>query len=249
MYENPELIDTNRKLKLIFEGGVKGLKIGILFSGGKDSLVLLDLCRNYRDKFSLIWIDTGYAFPHISEHIRKCAKGYELRIIKHDPISRWFRDGLPTSVLPMDNWSGATSAPKFPKLQPWKVCCSRRIDDNIGLLSSYGFNVLLSGQRQADAHGSLEHQILPNMMVYAPLWAWSDTNIASHVKEHSLELPEHCDSGDTSLECAICPAQMSQNRAALIKTKQPTLWPQVKALVNVTTEAALTELSAIRETM
>lgn len=243
------MAETQEKLRLIFEGGVKDLRVAVLFSGGKDSMALLDLCRPYRDKLSLVWIDTGYAFPHIEEHVRKNAQGFELRVIKHDPVSRWFRDGLPSSIIPIDHWKGATSTPLAPRVQPWKVCCAGRIDDNLDLLASYGFNVLLSGQREDDAIGNFESQTLSGLMIYAPLWRWPEADVLAYLKDHSLELAQHADGCDTSMECMICPAQMTKNRAALIKANYPHLWEQVSALVNETLKAVDGEASAIKEAL
>ena len=48
----------------------------LAFSGGKDSLVCLDLCRDYRDKLTLVWVNTGAMFPHMVDFVRKAAEGF-----------------------------------------------------------------------------------------------------------------------------------------------------------------------------
>ena len=49
-------------------------KAVLSFSGGKDSLACLHLCRPYRDKLTVAWVNTGAAFPHIVEFVRKAVK-------------------------------------------------------------------------------------------------------------------------------------------------------------------------------
>ena len=44
-------------------------KIALMFSGGRDSLACLELYRDYLDKMTLIWVNTGANFPEIEDYI------------------------------------------------------------------------------------------------------------------------------------------------------------------------------------
>ena len=77
----------------------------LAFSGGKDSLVCLDLCRDYRDKLTVVWVNTGAAFPHMVEFVRKAAEGYSLIELHSDQAAWHAQHGLPAEIVP-----GANSA-------------------------------------------------------------------------------------------------------------------------------------------
>ena len=51
-------------------------KAVLAFSGGKDSLVCLHLCRDYRDKIDVCWVNTGAMLPHMAAFIRKATEGF-----------------------------------------------------------------------------------------------------------------------------------------------------------------------------
>ena len=38
-------------------------KIALQFSGGKDSLAVLYLCKEWWNKITVVWLNTGSAFP------------------------------------------------------------------------------------------------------------------------------------------------------------------------------------------
>ena len=44
-------------------------KAVLAFSGGKDSLVCLDICRAYRDQLTVVWVNTGAMFPHMRDFV------------------------------------------------------------------------------------------------------------------------------------------------------------------------------------
>ena len=54
----------------------------VCFSGGKDSLVCLDLCHNAWDNFKVIYIEiTGNTHPKCTKYVRKVANEYNAELI------------------------------------------------------------------------------------------------------------------------------------------------------------------------
>jgi phosphoadenosine phosphosulfate reductase len=219
---------TEQYLRRVF--GDESLHIALAFSGGKDSIVLLDLCRPYREKMTVVWVDTGFAFPHIREHILAATRGFRFCVIKHDVVARWFKEGLPTELLPIDHWNGASTKPKSPRLQSWKSCCWQRIAGNADLLVAKGFNCLLTGQRKGDGHTAAKFQQVGRLFIPAPLWDWGDIHIQEYLKFRDLKLADHADKASSSMECWICPAALTKNRINFIKAFYPDNWLQVQEL-------------------
>lgn len=70
------------------------------FSGGKDSLVVLHLCREYRDRIDVCWVNTGSMFPHMREFVRKAAEGFNFVELRTDVEAWREKYGEPADVVP-----------------------------------------------------------------------------------------------------------------------------------------------------
>ena len=73
-------------------------KAFVSFSGGKDSTVLLDLCRVIDPNIKAVFFNTGMEFPDIIRHVRELQdKGYNIDIVR--PAARpqeiWQEHGFP----------------------------------------------------------------------------------------------------------------------------------------------------------
>ncbi len=73
------------------------------FSGGKDSLVCLDLCRGYRDKQEVVWVNTGAMFPHMVEFVRNVTEGFNFVELQSDQHGWLEQQGLPADLVPVAN--------------------------------------------------------------------------------------------------------------------------------------------------
>lgn len=73
-------------------------KAFVSFSGGKDSSVLLDLCRKIKPDIKAAFFNTGMEFPDIIRHIRQLKEqGYDIEFInaKKKPAEIWSQYGFP----------------------------------------------------------------------------------------------------------------------------------------------------------
>lgn len=73
-------------------------KAFVSFSGGKDSSVLLDLCRLINPDIKAVFFNTGMEFPDIVRHIRELkGNGYNIQIVnpKLKPNEIWEKYGFP----------------------------------------------------------------------------------------------------------------------------------------------------------
>ncbi len=69
-------------------------KAVLSFSGGKDSLVCLDLCRDYRDKLTVAWVNTGAMFPHMREFVYRAVEGFNFVELESDQPGWLDQQGL-----------------------------------------------------------------------------------------------------------------------------------------------------------
>lgn len=214
-------------------------KIALSYSGGKDSSVLLDLCRPYKDRFTVVWVNTGYAFPHIQKHVVETTQDFSFQEIAHDLKPVWEQHGLPTHILPLDHAPMVSAKAKTPYLQNWVACCLRRMESVVKALEPQGFDILLTGQRATDASPSVPLRQVMNagaITMVAPLWEWSDEEILDYISQRNISLPASATIDDTSMECTICPAQI-EKRIDFIKEHYPeylpTIGENVRAVMDV----------------
>lgn len=184
-------------------------RVYLSFSGGKDSIVLADLCKPWRDQVTLVWANTGIMWPHMVEFIRGYAGLFKLLegSPKQDFRAFWGEHGLPADVVPIDNAVGR----RWPRLQSWTTCCwAMRTQPLLDSLKSDGATAILHGQREADKSFCTSHDSMwgypDGLEVAGPIWDWEDRDVMGYVARHRLALPGQYRSASSSLECAICPA-------------------------------------------
>ena len=87
-------------IKIINSVFKKYKRAAIAFSGGSDSIVLLDIIyRKTKHRPPLIFSDSLMEFPSTITHIKKIAKKYDAQLFtakpKRKPIEQWHKSGWP----------------------------------------------------------------------------------------------------------------------------------------------------------
>ncbi|MBN9075021.1 MAG: hypothetical protein BGN87_11545 [Rhizobiales bacterium 65-79] len=202
----------------------------LAFSGGKDGAVLTRLCEPYAGRFKLIWTNTGLNFPHVEAFIREAGARYGLIELKSNVAADWRENGLPAEALTVANALG-DGCHTEPKLQAWVGCCARNLAGPIReFLCHHGGPItLLHGQRREDKApglGMSAMSVPDHVHVEAPLAEWTNVDIFDFVAAEEVPLPEHYGEGVIdSLDCRVCPAQLSLPHAprmvAYMKDRYP----------------------------
>ncbi len=208
---------------------------GVLaFSGGPESLVCLHLCRAYRDKLDVCWVNTGAMFPHMWEFIYKAVEGFNFVEIKSDQAGWIEQQGFPSDMGPVVNsiWrdSGVPDPPRT-LLQPWTTCCSKlRGLPILEHLARSGATLYIHGQRRSDGGGfAITSGPDAKVEIARPIWGWSENDVMEYIGEHGIELPEQYALGVTgSLECWICTARAGGRDPPLRGRVSPVLSPHEK---------------------
>ncbi|MBW2664095.1 MAG: phosphoadenosine phosphosulfate reductase family protein, partial [Deltaproteobacteria bacterium] len=75
------------------------------FSGGKDSLAILNLCKSHLDRILVVHLDTGAGLPHMDDFIREAVDrvGGTLRIIRPEmpQVDSIRMFGSPVDIAPL----------------------------------------------------------------------------------------------------------------------------------------------------
>lgn len=223
-------------------------RVHLSFSGGKDSIVLADLCKPWRVQVTLIWSNTGIMWPHMVQFVRAYASQFRLieASPKQDFRAFWGEHGLPADVVPIENALGR----RWPRLQSWTTCCwAMRTQPVLETLITECATAALHGQRLADGPLVQTHSGMwgppAGIEVVGPLWDWSDDDVMTYIEENRLRLPEQYRASSSSLECAICPAHPGVGDELIAAGLSPTLARCARNLGDIVRAAASGALAKI----
>jgi len=193
----------------------------VLFSGGKDSLVCLDLAyRCWKDSFKVVYIEvTGNTHPKCNRYVYKVVNEYGLELI-HLKYDRDFFDVLVELGYPSILWSKSR----------W---CLQRFKDRPMLRFSRNnvVNLTVGGIKQEDSHKrkkwiskhaingvvfSVQKRYYGRVQVY-PVYDWNNEDIWNYIIENNLPLNPLYNKISGAGNCVICPAMRKDEFIAIMQ--------------------------------
>ncbi len=203
------------------------------FSGGKDSLACLYLCRPWWDRITVLWVNAGNPYPETVEQMAQIkALVPHFAEVRGDQPAWIAAMGLPVDVVPiMHGTMGRLAGSTEPlRLQSTFDCCAH----NLWLpmreaMRQMGATVAIRGQKQCDEFkGQLrDGDVFEGITYRHPLDAWSDADVMAYLHAQGVELPPQYARGvNTSFDCMDCTGYASHNavRWAQMAETHPDLW-------------------------
>lgn len=223
----------------------------LLFSGGKESVVLAHMLRSYRQKFDLVWVNTGAMFPHMVEFVRSFREDFNFVELKSDQAARFRACGLPARIIPIFNTPAGLATQREPRdrlvLCDWTGCCfDLRVRPALEYARAQGINLLVHGQRHEDGvSGCFGAQ---GAETFAPIWDWSAEQVDAYIARHNLRLPEQYAAGyRDSGECWSCTATLDPARFRWMWKRYPELMAQLKPTLAAVCGCVVDEWERARE--
>jgi phosphoadenosine phosphosulfate reductase len=196
------------------------LPLTVSFSGGKDSLVCLQLANKIPDiDFKIIFVNTSLEFPETIQYIED--------VIKQMNLSEQFcRKDIPEEKF----W---TAVKKFgPPGKDYRYCCkilkigpvNDLIEECIGKKT-----LSLVGQRAYESISRSESKALwsnpwiPNQLNFSPIQKWTALHIWLYIFKEKLAYNPLYEEGLSRIGCWLCPAS-NQGTLEIIKIIKPDLW-------------------------
>ena len=224
---------------------------GVLaYSGGKESSVLLHLCRTYPE-VAAIWVNGGDAFPHVESFVRKATQDRNYLELQGD-LAASIRDfGYPADLIPVAGSFWGIEGDPMPAspipLQPWTSCCARvRMAPLFRYIENIGATLFIHGQR-SDLEPGFPAEGGPDSIVEicAPLRDWTEADLMAYAADNDVALPSHYPEVMDSLDCLGCTAiagdggQARQARYTYMAREYPEAFERVAKLMAVSSMAAL----------
>ena len=221
----PAMVDKNRAiLESLVQDTIKKIyntyveyqnKVDVFyvaFSGGKDSIVTLDLVQRTlpHNNFLVLFGDTGMEFPDTYDVIRKIKQ-------KCDSVGIKFYESK-SKMLPSCTWNQIG-----PPAQKMRWCCSvhktapqilllREITNNSHFRGMAIMGVRadesISRSKYHDLNFGTKHQ---GQFDYYPILHWNSAELFLYLYQEHLELNETYKKGNSRAGCLVCPMEAVKN--------------------------------------
>lgn len=168
-------------------------KIALAFTGGKDSLVCLDLLRRASDgqvNIPVLHVDTTVKFPEIYEYRDRIVRDWKLKLIVHI------------------NQAALAAGPK-PDDPDFCIFCTKRLKTEAlqQAIQKHGWQALITGVRW-DEHEARSKEIFfsprsDHMRVH-PILHFSEDEVWQYIEKYKLAYCALYDKGYRSIGCIPC---------------------------------------------
>ena len=226
-------------MAIIEEAATHG-KTALAFSGGSDSMVLLDLAAKTEKDIVVVWADSQMEYPETRAFIRETveSRGLQLRIATatRTPLQQWQRNGWPMlGKQPARLWNQANAGAGF-KCNVSECCRTMKISPARTMTKNLGCSAQMTGQKgiQDDAlrgtrglkDGAVFYQVRDRMWIANPLTGWTNEDITAY--RICADLPEHParSRGAKHTGCVFCGggAQYTNSRYRILRKTWPEAW-------------------------
>jgi phosphoadenosine phosphosulfate reductase len=197
LVNQPLDVKVKRSQEIIREAIKKYPKIGLGFSGGTDSLVLLHLVLPIMPEIPTVFVDTQHEFPETYAFVDKIEKDWNLK--DHSAVK------ADTNRLEEFKQKFGLKSPEFTT-----TCCEyHKIMPMMKAIGDKGYDAFFVGLRGVEHEERAKETFFsprknPAHIRVHPLLFWKQSDILEYVKKNKIECNPLYAQGYTSLGCHIC---------------------------------------------
>lgn len=187
------------------------------FSGGKDSLACLHLLRPFWDRLTVLWCDTGDAFPETHAQMAEIRALVPHFVVAHgDQRGQVAEYGTPLDLVPMwDTPLGRQcDSTRTRRFQTVFGCCQANIWNPLqAATAALGATLVIRGQRLSEAKKSPTRSgaVVNGVEYLFPLEGWSEARVLNFLRDKGVSLPANYGHFNSSADCMTCTAYMHEN--------------------------------------
>lgn len=227
----------------------------LMFSGGKDSLLVLLKLKDQLDHINVVFVNTGKNFPEALSFIDTikpmCKKFIELH---SDRDYDWEQYGMPSDLIPQMYTQAArdNNASSEFILQSVFSCCYKNIMlPVINLAHALDSTMLIRGSKALDPLHDQHYSgaVVGKFTIYDPIEALTDYQVLEALKTFNIKLPDYYSFEHTSLDCMDCTGYLdkTKDRLELLKRHYPQEYASTKANIGKIIAISETTLDTIKK--
>ena len=184
------------------------LPVTVSFSGGKDSLVVLDLLSSITKDFTAIFIDTGLEHPQTRDYVSRLASQRGVRLLTA-PADDAFDESFPTFGPPAKDFRWCC---KVCKLAP----ATKIIQDEFpeGTVTVEG-NRRLESFSRAYTELVQENPFVPGQTILNPIRDWTALDVWLYIIWRDLPYNPLYDEDIERVGCWMCPSSLASECAEI----------------------------------
>jgi phosphoadenosine phosphosulfate reductase len=229
-------------------------KVALLYSGGKDALACLHLLKEHLPKITVLWVNTGAAFPEIAaamDELKKLTPNF-LEVVSDQPANiRAY--GHPVDVLPVNhtNRGAGYTNNSGVRMQSYIDCCEANVwKPMTQAVHDLGFTGVVHGQRLDESHvGELRDGVVcAGVEFLMPIQSWTSDQVLAYLESQGVSTIGRLAMPHSSLDCWDCTAYCAQGRDRMkyIKANHPEKYQQVISIMTKINEAVATEMQGLQ---
>ena len=234
---------------------IRHKKVALFFSGGKDSIACLELCKPYLDRIVVIWVNTGSNLPEVEECVTKVA--LEVPNFVEIPTNQaWSVEvhGYPSDVVPVNftKLGQDVTNTKDIMLRSYLECCNENLwSPAYTRVKELGITGVIRGQRSDEGHRApiKSGHVADGIEYFFPLQDWSNEEVNDYLIKRGVEMTERLMMrSHTSLDCWNCTAftENSVERMEYMKKYHPVKHQSVVKLLQRIDNAVMSEMLGIK---
>jgi len=193
-----------KKAEEIFDG-----RLALAFSGGKDSLVVLDIVRKIIPDIQVVYNNTTIEFPETLLYVRRLEKEWGLNLVMTYPKVNFFR------AVKERGW--ATHEDRW-CCKPYKEDPAAEFITNNRILAEFTGTT----RNESIYRRSLKPFKMPSKEPYIirvnPIYDWNDQEVWRYIEENNLPYNPLYDMGYKRVGCWCCPLNGPSHYKRLGKT-------------------------------
>jgi phosphoadenosine phosphosulfate reductase len=226
-------------------------KIALSFSGGKDSLACVHLCKPWLDRITIYHNDTGDLLPEMMESVAR-VEAFAPNFVRVNSnvsefIAKW---GLPTDLLPYSAHpvGQAMGESKHRLIARYDCCWANLMLPLYARVFSDGNTLLIRGTKHVDMElmPMQSGETTDGMELYYPLQDWTNDDVMIYLRRNQIPIPRLYKYMTNSPECARCSAWWGEGRAAYLKEFHPDIWADYDKRLQLVIDEVAPSLANLR---